>query len=122
MDVGNFYKKETSLKEATSLETFLDSVSISRRYMVGRATHLKTTVYHASKEISTEADFQDIFKLQHYPYDLKPTVMQVHVLVDFSVSSWDRFLPTEYRQYYHGLPGEVPKRRIPFVSQNNQGT
>ncbi|KAK4006123.1 hypothetical protein OUZ56_011278 [Daphnia magna] len=76
MDVGNFYKKETSLKEATSLETFLDSVSITRRYMVGKATHLKTTVYHASKKISTEADFQDIFKLQHYPYDLKPTVMQ----------------------------------------------
>ena len=25
MDVGNFYKKETSLKEATSLEEFLDS-------------------------------------------------------------------------------------------------
>ncbi|KAK4030703.1 hypothetical protein OUZ56_024042 [Daphnia magna] len=40
---------------------------------------------------------------QHYPYDLKPTVMQVHVLVDFSVRSWDRFIPTEYRQYYTAL-------------------
>ena len=71
--------------------------------MVGRATHLKTAVYHASKEIATEADFQDIFKLQHYPYDLKPTAMQVHVLVDFGVSRWDRFIPTEYRQYYTAL-------------------
>ena len=68
--------------------------------MVGRATHLKTTVYHESKEMSTEADFQDIFKLQHYPYHLKPIAMQVHVLVDFGVSRWDRFIPTKYRQYY----------------------
>ncbi len=53
------------------------AVSITRRYMVGRARHVKTTVYHASKEISTEADFQYIFKLHHYPYGLKPTAMQV---------------------------------------------
>jgi hypothetical protein len=60
---------------------------------------VKTTVYHASKEISTEADFQDIFKLHHYPYGLKPTAIQIHVLVDFSVSSWGRLIPTEYRQF-----------------------
>ena len=71
--------------------------------MVGRATHLKTTVYHESKEMSTEADFQDIFKLHHYPYRLKPTAMQIHVLVDFSVSSWGRLIPTEYRQHYTAL-------------------
>ena len=62
---------------------------------------MKTTVYHASKEISTEADFQDIFKL--HPYGLKPSAMQLHVLVDFSVSSWGRLIPTEYRQYYTAL-------------------
>ena len=79
------------------------AVSITPRYMVGKARHVKTTVYHASKEISTEADFQDIFKLHHYSYGLKPTAMQIHVLVDFSVSSWGRLIPTEYRQYYTAL-------------------
>ena len=58
---------------------------------------------HLRKFRKTEADFQDIFNLHHYPYSLKPSAMHIHVLVDFSVSSWGRLIPTEYRQYYTAL-------------------